>query len=124
MIKRKKNNIKRKAVRLTHLASKFQGQNLSLYDNASIITTAPKKDIYNFSGLFKIEMGGGNGPQESLSLENTMWANTYLTAGQIVGLVIYVGKVYLFNIHKLFSKGNKKCNEFKRAKNKNWIIRL
>jgi phospholipid-translocating ATPase len=29
---------------------------------------------------------------ESLSLENTLWSNTVLTSGSIIGLVIAIGK--------------------------------
>jgi phospholipid-translocating ATPase len=30
--------------------------------------------------------------RESLSLENTLWANTVLANGKIIGLVAYTGK--------------------------------
>lgn len=52
----------------------------------------PKLDIYDFKGLFKIEIGGGEGHRESLSLENTLWCNTYLATGSVIGIVIYIGK--------------------------------
>jgi phospholipid-translocating ATPase len=43
-------------------------------------------------GVFKLEVGGGEGLRESLSLENTLWCNTYVAAGKVQALVIYTGK--------------------------------
>jgi phospholipid-translocating ATPase len=48
----------------------------------------PNKLIYNFEGVFTFD----NGAQEALELENTMWCNTVLCAGKILGLVVYTGK--------------------------------
>lgn len=55
----------------------------------------PRIDIYKFFGLFKsTETDSDNKEEyrEPLSLENTLWANTYVAAGEIVGLIIYTGK--------------------------------
>lgn len=60
--------------------------------NATIKVSPPKQDIYEFTGLFKLEVGGGDGQRESLSLENTLWCNTVLSAGKILALVIFTGK--------------------------------
>ena len=53
---------------------------------------APSESIYSFNGLFQTAGLGGEKIKESLSLENTMWANTVLASGKILGLVIYTGK--------------------------------
>lgn len=60
--------------------------------NASVTCEPPKNDIYDFKGQFKLEVGGGEGYREGITLENTLWANTYLAAGKAVGLCIYAGK--------------------------------
>lgn len=55
----------------------------------------PRIDIYKFVGLFKSQDGETDSKEEyrePLSLENTLWANTYVAAGSIIGLVIYTGK--------------------------------
>ena len=54
---------------------------------AKIVIEKPHKDIYAFKG--RITSGKGS---EGLSLDNTLWANTSLTAGTILTLVIYTGK--------------------------------
>lgn len=59
---------------------------------ATLKVSPPKQDIYEFTGLFKLEVGGGDGHREPLSLENTLWCNTVLSAGKILGLVIFTGK--------------------------------
>lgn len=46
----------------------------------------PHKAIYEFKGL-----ASKGTMKESLSLENTMWANTVLASHQAIGVVIYVG---------------------------------
>eukprot|EP00002_Diphylleia_rotans_P011626 TRINITY_DN2292_c0_g1_i8.p1 TRINITY_DN2292_c0_g1~~TRINITY_DN2292_c0_g1_i8.p1 ORF type:complete len:1252 (+),score=261.63 TRINITY_DN2292_c0_g1_i8:42-3797(+) len=53
----------------------------------------PNKEIYNFVGTCKItKMDGDQSTSiDPLSLENTLWANTVLASGRIVGLVIYTG---------------------------------
>lgn len=50
---------------------------------------APSESIYTFNGLFDTL---DESFRESLSLENTMWANTVLASGKILGLVIYTGR--------------------------------
>lgn len=52
----------------------------------------PKQDIYEFTGLFKLEVGGGAGQREPLCLEHTLWCNTVLSSGKIQALVIFAGK--------------------------------
>ena len=60
--------------------------------NATVKVSPPKQDIYEFTGLFKLEVGGGDGQREPLSLENTLWCNTVLSAGKILAMVIFTGK--------------------------------
>lgn len=55
----------------------------------------PHIDIYKFNGLFKSEEGDSENKEdyrEPLSLENTLWANTYVAAGTVIGLILYTGK--------------------------------
>ncbi|KAL0211785.1 hypothetical protein RCL1_005411 [Eukaryota sp. TZLM3-RCL] len=49
----------------------------------------PQKDIYDFIGTFKLTESS---PTESLSLENTLWANTVLASGTCTCVVVYTGK--------------------------------
>jgi phospholipid-translocating ATPase len=51
---------------------------------------APNQLIYDFVGVFRLE--GDDTYKESLSLENSMWANTVLASGIIYGLILYTGK--------------------------------
>lgn len=62
------------------------GHNLASLPD-TILAEKPHKDIYSFKG--RLTYDGG---RESLSLENTLWANTSLTAGNIIALVAYTGK--------------------------------
>jgi phospholipid-translocating ATPase len=48
----------------------------------------PSKLIYEFIGVYE----GDDGKKEPLDLENTMWANTVLCSGKILGLIIFTGK--------------------------------
>lgn len=52
-----------------------------------LVVEPPKLDIYEFKGVIKSEAH-----RELLSLENTVWANTFIAAGSIMGIVIYTGK--------------------------------
>ncbi|KYR01728.1 hypothetical protein DLAC_01739 [Tieghemostelium lacteum] len=64
--------------------------------NASVYVEKPKKDIYTFIGNFtKYEGTQGNhgtGETESLSVENTLWANTVIASGNVIGCAIYTGR--------------------------------
>ncbi|CAD8114795.1 unnamed protein product [Paramecium sonneborni] len=79
----------RKAIR--HTQNYGLNKNLTTL-NASITCEPPKLDIYDFKGLFKLEVGGGEGQREALSLENTLWCNTFLASGKIQAVVVYTGK--------------------------------
>lgn len=57
----------------------------------SVVGNAPSDLIYNFQGVFKIDSKSLKEYNESLDLNNTMWANTVLAAGTATALVIYCG---------------------------------
>lgn len=60
--------------------------------SASVYAEPPKKDIYNFVGNFTVLDSNGNHLHtEPLNVENTIWANTVVASGTIIGLVIYTG---------------------------------
>ncbi|KAN0027458.1 hypothetical protein ACTFIU_010412 [Dictyostelium citrinum] len=56
---------------------------------ASIYAEKPKKDIYNFIGNFTNEESGET---ESLSVENTLWSNTVIASGNVIGCAVYTGR--------------------------------
>jgi len=57
---------------------------------ASVYAEMPKKDIYKFFGT--ISLKDSDGSVEPLSVENTLWANTVVASGTVIGLTIYTGK--------------------------------
>ena len=67
-----------------HVVSK---KNLRLL-SGSIEAAQPNKHIYEFIGHYESE----NGTKEPLDLENTMWANTVLCSGRVLGMIVYTGK--------------------------------
>ncbi|RWS09915.1 phospholipid-transporting ATPase IIB-like protein [Dinothrombium tinctorium] len=46
----------------------------------------PRRDIHSFVGKFSL-----NTEEVSLSIENTLWANTVIASGTAIGVVIYTG---------------------------------
>lgn len=54
----------------------------------AITRFGPNREIYEFIGTFEAD----SGQKDPLDLENTMWANTVLCSGKILGLVIFAGK--------------------------------
>ena len=52
-----------------------------------LIVEPPKLDIYDFKGVIKSEAH-----REALTLENTVWANTFIAAGTVMGVVVFTGK--------------------------------
>jgi len=81
----------RRAVKLTQELP----SNHSLFDiHAAVFAERPHKAIYDFIGkLTKYDAAGQDVEHiESLSLEQTLWANTVVASGTVVGLVIYTGK--------------------------------
>ncbi len=75
----------RKSLALTQTAYQ-SNPNLTVLD-AEILVEQPHKDIYSFKGRITCDRG-----TDGISLENTLWANTSLTAGTILALVTYTGK--------------------------------
>lgn len=59
--------------------------------NASVYAEKPEKDIHNFIGTFS-KIKGGEREDDSLNVENTLWANTVVASGTACGVVIYTGK--------------------------------
>lgn len=77
----------RKPIKYTQNIS--DGDYISLLDqDLSVLIDPPNNYIYRFQGSFSRE----NGAKESLSLDNTLWANTVLASSISYGLVIYTGK--------------------------------
>ncbi|XP_023229117.1 probable phospholipid-transporting ATPase IIA isoform X2 [Centruroides sculpturatus] len=65
--------------------------NEELYQiDASIYAEEPKRDIHSFIGKFTRH--DGEGAEDSLGIENTVWANTVIASGTAVGIVIYTGR--------------------------------
>lgn len=61
-----------------------------LHLDASIYIEKPQRDIHSFIGTFSRQEQGG-AEEESLDLQNTLWANTVLAAGTATGMVVYTG---------------------------------
>lgn len=60
--------------------------------NGFVYAERPKKEIYDFLGTFTFINDDGTEEVESLNLENTLWTNTVVATGTVIGLVIYTGK--------------------------------
>jgi len=57
------------------------------FRDAQIYCEHPSRQIYEFAGLFV-----NQNQKESITLENSMWANTVLASqGFVIGLVVYTG---------------------------------
>lgn len=57
---------------------------------AQVFAEKPQKDIHSFVGTFSRSDSAVT--EESLSIENTLWANTVVASGTALGLVIYTGR--------------------------------
>ncbi|KAI9561929.1 hypothetical protein GHT06_012891 [Daphnia sinensis] len=58
--------------------------------NASVFAEKPQRDIHTFIGTFK--RNDDPPVEDSLNIENTLWANTVVASGTALGLVVYTGK--------------------------------
>eukprot|EP00094_Tigriopus_californicus_P003303 TCALIF_03178-PA protein Name:"Similar to ATP9B Probable phospholipid-transporting ATPase IIB (Bos taurus)" AED:0.14 eAED:0.14 QI:0/0.90/0.83/1/0.81/0.83/12/242/1157 len=58
---------------------------------ASIYAEKPQKDIHSFIGKITCVNINGHEAEESLNIENTLWANTVVASGKALGIVIYSG---------------------------------
>lgn len=56
--------------------------------DATVYAEKPQKDIHNFIGTFTKH---DTETEESLSVENTVWAGTVVASGRLLGLVVYTG---------------------------------
>lgn len=62
-----------------------------LFDiKASLYVEKPQKDIHSFIGTFT--RYDGYGTEESLGVDNTLWANTAVASGSALGIVVYTGQ--------------------------------
>ncbi len=59
--------------------------------NGCVTAEMPHKDIYKFQGTFYSTEGFGEPVPLGLDLSHTLWADTVLTCGFALGLVIYTG---------------------------------
>ena len=58
--------------------------------DASAYAEEPRRDIHSFTGTFTIRKDAADN-KLSLSIENTLWANTVVASGTAIGLVVYTG---------------------------------
>ncbi|XP_037033898.1 probable phospholipid-transporting ATPase IIA isoform X1 [Bradysia coprophila] len=56
--------------------------------DATIYIEKPQRDIHSFIGTFAKQTSS---EEESLDVENTIWANTVVAAGTATGIVVYTG---------------------------------
>ncbi|XP_043268867.1 probable phospholipid-transporting ATPase IIB isoform X3 [Venturia canescens] len=62
-----------------------------LFDiKADLYVEKPQKDIHGFIGTFT--MDDGYSSEESLGVDNTLWANTAVASGSALGVVVYTGQ--------------------------------
>lgn len=59
--------------------------------DASVYIEKPQRDIHSFIGTFSRQDSQDNTEEESLDLQNTLWANTVVAAGSATGIVVYTG---------------------------------
>ncbi|CAD5119096.1 DgyrCDS7742 [Dimorphilus gyrociliatus] len=57
--------------------------------NAQVYAEKPQKDIHSFIGTFS--RSDESSYEDSLNIENTLWANTVVASGTALGIVIYTG---------------------------------
>lgn len=64
--------------------------------DAELYAEAPHKDIYNFIGTIRYRTNMSVYADEcetfGLSVEHTLWMNTVLASGTVIGVVVYTGK--------------------------------
>uniref|UniRef100_T1ISW6 Phospholipid-transporting ATPase n=1 Tax=Strigamia maritima TaxID=126957 RepID=T1ISW6_STRMM len=57
---------------------------------AAVYVEKPQRDIHSFIGT--VTRHDGEQTEDSLGIENTLWANTVVASGSAVGMVIYTGR--------------------------------
>lgn len=65
-----------------------QNMPLTTSTDFELEVSKPEKSIHHFFGTLEV---AGTGQSSSLSIDNTMWANTVVAAGVIEGIIIYTG---------------------------------
>lgn len=77
--------------RSVNCCQKLQSDELIATMEGQVYAEKPKKDIYSFIGNFtKMDTTGKE--VESISVENTLWSNTVIASGTVIGLVMYTGR--------------------------------
>ena len=72
---------------------KLGGDEELLAMQASVYAEKPQKDIYSFIGKVTYYRNDADADaEESLNIENTLWANTVVASGTALGVVIYSGR--------------------------------
>ncbi|XP_066600374.1 probable phospholipid-transporting ATPase IIB isoform X2 [Prorops nasuta] len=78
-------------LRLAVPATQKLDNNSQLFDiKASLYVEKPQKDIHSFIGTFT--RYDGYSSEESLGVDNTLWANTAVASGSALGVVVYTGQ--------------------------------
>ncbi|KAK2580739.1 hypothetical protein KPH14_011366 [Odynerus spinipes] len=78
-------------LRLAIPATQKLENNSQLFDiKASLYVEKPQKDIHSFIGTFT--RYDGYSSEESLGVDNTLWANTAVASGSALGIVVYTGQ--------------------------------
>ncbi|KAK0077437.1 hypothetical protein PV325_003959 [Microctonus aethiopoides] len=78
-------------LRLAVPATQKLDSDAQLFDiKASLYVEKPQKDIHAFIGTFTGEDEYSN--EESLGVDNTLWANTAVASGSALGIVVYTGQ--------------------------------
>ncbi|XP_021914098.1 probable phospholipid-transporting ATPase IIB isoform X4 [Zootermopsis nevadensis] len=77
-------------LRLAVPATQKLESDLQLFDiKASLFVEKPQRDIHSFIGTFTRHDGYGS--EDSLDVENTLWANCVVASGAALGVVVYTG---------------------------------
>ncbi|XP_049763224.1 probable phospholipid-transporting ATPase IIA isoform X1 [Schistocerca cancellata] len=77
-------------LRLAVPATQKLDSDFQLFDiKASLFVEKPQRDIHSFIGTFTRHDGFGS--EDSLDVENTLWANCVVASGSALGVVIYTG---------------------------------
>ncbi|XP_046738468.1 probable phospholipid-transporting ATPase IIB isoform X1 [Diprion similis] len=78
-------------LRLAVPATQKLDNDAQLFDiKASLYVEKPQKDIHSFIGTFT--RYDGYSSEESLGVDNTLWANTAIASGSALGIVVYTGQ--------------------------------
>ncbi|XP_012286007.1 probable phospholipid-transporting ATPase IIB [Orussus abietinus] len=78
-------------LRLAVPATQKLDDDLQLFDiKATLYVEKPQKDIHSFIGTFTSY--NGHSTEESLGVDNTLWANTAVASGSALGIVVYTGQ--------------------------------